>query len=74
MFGHLEPGFWRIFRRELRQIKKRPRLAFMLLPYPLLLFALLCSIFYEGLPTALPVAIVDQDDSNVSRQISRMVD
>ena len=74
MFGHLQPGFWRIFRRELRQIRKRPRLAFMLLPYPLLLFTLLCSIFYKGLPTSLPVAIVDQDNSNISRQISRMVD
>jgi len=58
----------------LRQIAARPALAFMLGPYPLLLFVLLATVFYAGLPTGLPVAVVDQDGSQTSRQIVRMLD
>ncbi|NKC49863.1 hypothetical protein HED54_26025 [Ochrobactrum anthropi ATCC 49188] len=50
--AHLPPGFRRIFRRELRQIAKRPALFFMLGPFPLLLFLILAAIFHAGLPTA----------------------
>lgn len=74
MAGPLRSGFRRIFRRELRQIAARPALAFMLGPYPLALFLLLATVFYAGLPTGLPVAVVDRDGSQTSRQIVRMVD
>ncbi|OKL45826.1 ABC transporter permease [Pseudovibrio exalbescens] len=72
--GHLAPGFRRVFRRELRQIWARPAFAAMLLPYPLLLFILLSLVFRTGLPTDLPIAVVDLDNSTTSRQIVRMVD
>ncbi|MFT3691386.1 ABC transporter permease [Paenirhodobacter sp.] len=62
------------FRREIRRIAAQPGLLFMLGPCPLLLFALLASIFHAGLPTGLPVAVVDLDGSQTSRQIVRMVD
>ena len=68
------PGFRRIFRRELRQIAARPAFAFMLGPYPLVLFLLLAAIFSAGLPTGLPVAVVDQDGSALSRQAVQMID
>ncbi len=70
----LRPGFQRVLRRELRQIAARPALAFLLGPYPLLLFVLLATVFWAGLPTSLPVAVVDLDRSQISRQITRMVD
>ncbi|ABS17394.1 MULTISPECIES: ABC transporter permease [Hyphomicrobiales] len=72
--AHLPPGFRRIFRRELRQIAKRPALFFMLGPFPLLLFLILAAIFHAGLPTALPVAVIDEDGTAMSRQIVRMID
>lgn len=71
---HLTPGFWRIFRRELRQIAARPALAFMLLPLPLILFLTLAAVFAPGLPRDLPVVVVDLDRSTLSRQMVRMVD
>ena len=46
----------------------------MLAPYPLILFLVLAATFHAGLPTGLPVAVVDQDGSQMSRQMVRMVD
>ncbi len=46
----------------------------MLLPFPLILFATLALIFHSGLPTGLPVAVVDLDGTMTSHQITRMVD
>jgi len=71
---HLPPGFRRTWRRELRQITKRPALAFMLVPLPLILFLMLAVIFAPGLPRDLPVAVVDLDGSTMSRQIVQMAD
>ncbi|WP_041527815.1 ABC transporter permease [Paracoccus aminophilus] len=70
----LPAGFLRVLRREIRQIRRRPALVMMLGPYPLILFVLLASIFHAGLPTGLPVAVVDLDGSTLSRQIVQMLD
>lgn len=72
--SHLAPGFLRIWRRELRQIAKRPALAFMLVPLPVIIFIILAVIFAPGLPRNLPVVVVDQDGTTLSRQVVRMVD
>lgn len=72
--GHLPPGFRRVFRREIRQILAHPAFAALLLPYPLLIFLLLSVVFHSGMPTSLPIAVVDLDASTSSRQVVRMVD
>ncbi|WP_370674954.1 ABC transporter permease [Pleomorphomonas sp. PLEO] len=72
--AHLKAGFRRALLAELRQIGARPGLMFMLAPFPLLLFALLAAVFQMGLPRELPIAIVDQDRSTLSRQMVRIVD
>ena len=71
---HLKAGFRRALLAEVRQIGRRPGLMFMLAPFPLLLFAILAAVFHLGLPRDLPIAVVDQDRSTLSRQIVRMVD
>jgi ABC-2 type transport system permease protein len=71
---HLKAGFRRALLAEVRQIGGRPGLMFMLAPFPLLLFAILAAVFHLGLPRDLPIAVVDQDRSTLSRQIVRMVD
>lgn len=70
----LPPGFRRVFRRELRRIAHRPRLAFMLGPFPLILMLLMSAVFSPGLPTDLPVAVVNRDGGALSRQAVRMID
>lgn len=72
--AHLAAGFRRVFLAELRQIGERPGLMFMLAPFPLLLFVLLAAVFQQGLPRDLPIAVVDQDRSTLSRQMVRIVD
>lgn len=71
---HLKAGFRRVLLAEVRQIAARPGLMFMLAPFPLLLFVMLTAVFHLGLPRDLPIAVVDQDRSTLSRQIVRMVD
>ena len=72
--AHLAAGFRRVLLAELRQIGARPGLMFMLAPFPLLLFVLLAAVFQLGLPRELPITVVDQDRSTLSRQMVRIVD
>ncbi len=67
-------GFRQIFVREVRLIVARPGLMFMLAPFPLLLFAALAIAFHLAVPRDLPIAVVDQDNSTLSRQLVRLVD
>lgn len=68
------PSILLVMQRELRWIRRRRVITFMALVFPLALFALLAGVFNTGLPTDLPVAVIDRDQSTLSRQIIRMVD
>ncbi len=72
--AHLAAGFRRVLLAEMRQIGARPGLMFMLAPFPLLLFVLLAVVFQAGLPRDLPITVVDQDRSTLSRQMVRIID
>lgn len=74
MSARLPSGFRRVWRRELRRITGRPRLGVMLLPFPVILMALMAVVFAPGIPRDLPVAVVDHDRSDLSREVVRMVD
>lgn len=74
MSASSDRGMWRVFRQELRQIASRRALFLLLVPYPLLLLFVLTATFHQEVPTGLPVAVVDQDGSTMSRQIVRMID
>ncbi|MGV1793091.1 ABC transporter permease [Rhizobium lusitanum] len=72
--GRLRPGFVLVFRREFGLFYRRPFLFFLATGLPLLLMGLLAVVFSAGLATRLPIAVLDQDGSNLSRQIIRTVD
>lgn len=63
-------AFGQIFRRSLLQIVRRPIywIGFFLLP--LFCFLFLADLMREGLPVKAPAAIVDNDGSPLSRQVS----
>jgi len=63
-----------VLARELRRIAARPREPLLLLVLPALALVLTYAIFSAGLPRELPVAVVDQDHSRLSRQLVRMID
>src|SRR5215813_13412922 len=70
----LQPGFGLVFWRELRWLRRRPFLLALTTILPLALMALLTSIFSAGLATRLPIAVLDLDQSELSRAIVRTVD
>jgi ABC-2 type transport system permease protein len=63
-----------VLRREVRRIATRPLEPLLLVVLPALALAFTWAIFSAGLPRDLPVAVVDQDHSRLSRQLTRMID
>ncbi|NKL13143.1 ABC transporter permease [Rhizobium leguminosarum bv. viciae] len=72
--GRVHPGFILVFTREFHWFRRRPFLLFLTTVLPLLLMGLLAAVFSAGLATRLPIAVLDQDGTDLSRQIIRMVD
>ena len=63
-----------VLRRELDRIVHRPLEPLLLVVLPALALALTYAIFSARLPRDLPVAVVDEDHSRLSRQLVRMID
>ncbi|QSX33224.1 ABC transporter permease [Shewanella avicenniae] len=63
-----------LLRRELRLLKQDNWQLALISYIPLLGFLMLWWLFSSGLPRQLPVALVDQDNSSVSRMLSRSLD
>ena len=57
-----------------REYFSRPIMVFSLLVAPVLSIVFFVSLMWEGLPTELPVAIVDEDNTQVTRTFFRTVD
>ncbi len=70
----VRPGVALVFRRELRWLWRRPVLLFFMTILPLFLMSLLAVVFSAGLPTELPVAVLDRNGTDLSRAVIRMVD
>ena len=63
-----------VLTRELNRFVHTPRLWFLVVIAPFVLPGLLIALFVERAPTELPVAILDYDQSHLSRQIIRGLD
>jgi ABC-2 type transport system permease protein len=70
----MTPGFRSVVRREVARAVSGWYYLVLFAVLPLLSFALLLAIFGTGVPRDLPVAVVDDDHSALSRQLARMVD
>lgn len=68
----LGPGL--ILWREFGRLRRRPSLWLLSVLVPIGLMTLLSGVFGTGMATRLPVGVLDRDDSELSRQIIRMVD
>src|SRR5690625_100978 len=65
---------WAVVRREWRRLLNTPRLWVLAVAAPLLLIILLLAIFAQPAARNLPLAVVNMDDSSLSRQIERALD
>jgi len=66
-------NFLNIFLDEWVKIFSTPRLLFILFGVPIFVFAFYTSLMEQGVPTKLPVAILDQDKTPISRQLGMML-
>lgn len=64
----------KVLKRELERIRRRRTLWFVLAIGPLAGFLLVAYIFSANIPRELPFAVIDNDHTNLSRQMTRMVD
>ncbi|MFZ4401665.1 MAG: ABC transporter permease [Bacteroidales bacterium] len=64
----------RVINRELERISSKWALIMLTFIGPLVAFLIIILIFSANVPHDLPLAVVDQDHSSLSRQISRMSD
>jgi ABC-2 type transport system permease protein len=69
-----DSAFFKVLQRETTRISKSKIIIFMSLLGPLLSFIVVMNIFTTGIPSSLPVVVVDEDNSGMSRQMVRMVD
>lgn len=64
-------GLWAIITREVRRISRRPIYKWTMIIIPLACACFFVSLLAPGLPVKVPTAVVDLDNSSLSRQIIR---
>ncbi|MBR7066612.1 MAG: ABC transporter permease [Prevotella sp.] len=60
--------------RELRILKGNPIYAFCMVVFPVMTMFFFTTLLNEGVPKDLPIGVVDQDDSSMSRALVRNLD
>lgn len=63
-----------ISKREIQRMSSRGLYIFAVLIFPILTILFFGSLFKEGIPTKMPIAIVDLDNTAISRKIARNID
>lgn len=64
---------WRIARREVRAFVHRPLLVLCMLVAPIAVTLFFGTLMADGLPSQLPTALVDEDDTQTTRSIVRIL-
>ncbi len=67
-------AFLNTLKRELNRIKAYPLILVIMIAIPLAVCFVLCETFKEGSPKDLPIAVLDLDNSDLSRKIIRTID
>ena len=62
---------WLIAKREVHRLVAQPIYFFCMLIAPAICVIFFVSLMHEGLPTDLPIAVVDMDNSATSRNLIR---
>ncbi|MHC5201551.1 ABC transporter permease [Myroides sp. LJL119] len=70
----MKKGFFAIFKQETIKIFTQPKTLLLMLGVPLFLFIFYASLFKQGVPTNLPIVVLDSDKSQLSRQFKMMIE
>lgn len=64
---------WSIAKREMKRLASRPLYFFAMIIAPVFSAVFFLTLMEEGLPIQLPVAVVDQDNTETSRNLARQL-
>ena len=67
-------SIWNVAKREIQRLTSKPIYFFCMLIAPALCVVFFLSLMQDGLPTNLPIAVVDMDGSATSRNLIRQLD
>lgn len=67
-------AIWQIMTRECRRMVSRPLYLFCMVIAPLFCYIFFTTLMDSGLPTNLPIAVVDLDETSTSRNLVRNLD
>ena len=65
---------WVLIKREFRRLASRRMYWFVMILAPAFCFLFFADLLKQGLPTKLPIAVVDEDNTSMSRQLVRSLD
>lgn len=69
-----EYGLWAVMKREVGRLASRRIYLFMMVLAPAFCFLFFADLLKQGLPMHLPIAVVDEDNTTMSRQLVRSLD
>ena len=67
-------ALWMVMKRECRRLVSRPLYVFAMVVFPAFCYVFFTTLMQSGLPTDMPVGIVDQDQTSTTRQLARTLD
>ena len=67
-------ALWHVMARECRRLTSRPLYLFCMVVAPLFCYVFFTTLMESGLPTNMPVGIVDSDQTSTTRQLARNLD
>ena len=67
-------GVWRVMLRELLILRRNHIYMFCMVVFPLLTMVFFTSLMDDGLPTSMPVGVVDLDNTSTTRSLVRRLD
>lgn len=70
----MKKGLWAIIQRELHRMVKKPIYLVMTIIIPSIIIIFFATFLNQGVPTQMPIAVVDFDNSSTSRMIVRSLD
>ncbi|MDD2192461.1 MAG: ABC transporter permease [Bacteroidales bacterium] len=70
----MEKGIIPVLKRELKKMVSRPIYIMMTVFIPLIIILFFSTFLNKGMPSDLPIAMVDLDSSSTSRQITRNIE
>lgn len=67
-------AFFNVAKREIEKISKKPLILIVMFAVPVIACFILASTFVAGSPKNLPIAVINQDNTKITRKIVRVID